>query len=96
MTILVTGATGFIGKKVVLQLAKRNLSIVAADLDLDPGADLLDDRAVEGTDLELLIGFTLLPFGRAGSVVILLGRLLGGRRDSKFDSILIGQRSNYI
>ena len=34
MTILVTGATGFIGKKVVLQLAKRNIQIVAADLDL--------------------------------------------------------------
>tara|TARA_B110000438_G_scaffold2140_1_gene2235 strand:+ start:120 stop:1103 length:984 start_codon:yes stop_codon:yes gene_type:complete len=34
MTILVTGATGFIGKKVILQLAKRNLNIVAADLDL--------------------------------------------------------------
>ena len=34
MRILVTGATGFIGKKVVLQLAKRKLDIVAADLDL--------------------------------------------------------------
>jgi nucleoside-diphosphate-sugar epimerase len=34
MKILVTGATGFIGKKVVLQLAKRELDIVAADLDL--------------------------------------------------------------
>ena len=41
MTILVTGATGFIGKKVVLQLAKRNLNIVAADLDLGENKDKL-------------------------------------------------------
>ena len=41
MTILVTGATGFIGKKVVLQLAKRNLNIVAADLDLGKNKDKL-------------------------------------------------------
>jgi len=41
MTILVTGATGFIGKKVVLQLAKRNLDIVAADLDLGENKDKL-------------------------------------------------------
>ena len=34
MNILVTGGTGFIGKKVVLQLAKRNLNIVVADIDL--------------------------------------------------------------
>ena len=41
MTILVTGATGFIGKKVVLQLAKRNLNIVATDLDLGENKDKL-------------------------------------------------------
>ena len=41
MTILVTGATGFIGKKVVLQLAKKNLDIVAADLDLGENKDKL-------------------------------------------------------
>ena len=34
MTVLVTGATGFIGSRVVLNLGKRNLRIVAADLDL--------------------------------------------------------------
>jgi len=41
MKILVTGATGFIGKKVVLQLAKRKLDIVAADLDLGENKDKL-------------------------------------------------------
>jgi len=41
MKILVTGATGFIGKKVVLQLAKRKLDIVAADLDLGKNKDKL-------------------------------------------------------
>jgi len=34
MTILVTGATGFIGSRVVLNLGKRELPVVAADLDL--------------------------------------------------------------
>jgi len=41
MTILVTGATGFIGKKVILQLAKRSQNIVAADLDLGKNKDKL-------------------------------------------------------
>ena len=33
MTVLITGTTGFIGSGVVIQLAKRELSIVAADLN---------------------------------------------------------------
>ena len=41
MTILVTGATGFIGKHVVLQLAKRNINIIAADIDLGKNKDKL-------------------------------------------------------
>ena len=41
MYILVTGATGFIGKKVVLQLAKRNINIIAADIDLGKNKDNL-------------------------------------------------------
>ena len=34
MTILVTGGLGFIGSKVVLQLLKRNIDVIAADLDI--------------------------------------------------------------
>ncbi len=55
MTILVTGATGFIGKKVVLQLAKRNLDIVAADLDLGENKNKLINLYLEsGFDLKKL------------------------------------------
>ena len=43
MTILVTGATGYIGSRVVLQLAKRNLVFVAADLDMGKNKDKLKE-----------------------------------------------------
>ena len=55
MTILVTGATGYIGSRVVLQLAKRNLEIVAADLDMGKNKDKLKEKyTTEGNDLNLL------------------------------------------
>ena len=55
MTILVTGATGYIGSRVVLQLAKRNLEIVAADLDMGKNKDKLKEKyTYEGNDLNLL------------------------------------------
>ena len=55
MTILVTGATGYIGNRVVLQLAKRNLEIVAADLDMGKNKDKLKEKYTsEGNDLNLL------------------------------------------
>ena len=34
MSILVTGGLGFIGAKVVLQLLKRDIPVVLADLDI--------------------------------------------------------------
>ena len=34
MNVLVTGGLGFIGSKVVLQLLKRNISVIIADLDI--------------------------------------------------------------
>ena len=55
MTILVTGATGYIGSRVVLQLAKRNLEIVAADLDMGKNKDKLEKKYIAtGHDLNLL------------------------------------------
>ena len=35
MTILVTGGLGFIGSKVVLQLLKRNIDVIVADIDIE-------------------------------------------------------------
>lgn len=55
MTILVTGATGYIGSKVVIQLAQRNLEIVAADLDMGKNKDKLKEKYIAaGHDLDLL------------------------------------------
>jgi len=44
MTVLVTGATGFIGSRVVLNLGKRNLRIVVADLDLGQNKSNLENK----------------------------------------------------
>ncbi|MDB9776697.1 NAD(P)-dependent oxidoreductase [Alphaproteobacteria bacterium] len=55
MTILVTGATGFIGKKTVIQLAKRKLDIVAADFDLGENKNkLINEYKKFGFDLKKL------------------------------------------
>ena len=44
MTILVTGATGFIGSRVVINLVKKNLPVVAADLDLGINKEKLESK----------------------------------------------------
>ena len=55
MTILVTGATGFIGSRVVLNLGKRQIPIVAADLDLDLNKSKLEKKYINlGFDKNLL------------------------------------------
>ena len=55
MTILVTGATGFIGSRVVLNLGKRQIPIVAADLDLDQNKFKLEKKYINlGFDKNLL------------------------------------------
>ena len=41
MTILVTGGLGFIGSKVVLQLLKRNINVIAADIDIEKNKNKL-------------------------------------------------------
>jgi len=56
MTILVTGATGFIGSRVVLNLGKRELPVVAADLDLGQNKFNLEKKYINlGLDKNLLI-----------------------------------------
>tara|TARA_B100001769_G_scaffold229460_1_gene191441 strand:+ start:132 stop:1094 length:963 start_codon:yes stop_codon:yes gene_type:complete len=56
MTILVTGATGFIGSRVVLNLGKRELPVVAADLDLGQNKTNLEKKYINlGLDKNLLI-----------------------------------------
>ena len=56
MTILVTGATGFIGSRVVLNLGKRKLPVVAADLDLGQNKTKLENKYINlGFDKNLLI-----------------------------------------
>ena len=42
MSVLVTGGLGFIGSKVVLQLLKRNISVIIADLDIDKNRSRLE------------------------------------------------------
>ena len=55
MTVLVTGATGYIGSRVVLQLAKRNLEIVAADLEMSSNKKKLESKYLdEGYNKSLL------------------------------------------
>ena len=55
MTILVTGATGFIGSRVVLSLGKRQIPIVAADLDLNQNKSKLEKKYINsGFDKNLL------------------------------------------
>ena len=35
MSVLVTGGLGFIGAKVVIQLLKRDIPVIVADLDIE-------------------------------------------------------------
>ena len=43
MKILVTGGLGFIGSRVVLQLLKRDISVIVADLDINKNKDRLEN-----------------------------------------------------
>ena len=42
MSVLVTGGLGFIGARVVLQLLKRHISVIVADLDIEKNKDRLE------------------------------------------------------
>ena len=62
MTILVTGGLGFIGSKVVLQLLKRNIDVIAADLHIKKNKNklkeninkfFLDDKLIKYEKLDI-------------------------------------------
>ena len=42
MSVLVTGGLGFIGARVVLQLLKRDISVIVADLDIEKNKESLE------------------------------------------------------
>ena len=44
MSVLVTGGLGFIGSRVVLQLLKRDISVIIADLDIDKNRSRLEQN----------------------------------------------------
>ena len=44
MNVLVTGGLGFIGSKVVLQLLKRNISVIVADIDIEKNRSKLENN----------------------------------------------------
>ncbi len=44
MSILVTGGLGFIGSKVVLQLIKRNIEVIVADVDIEKNKNRLEEN----------------------------------------------------
>jgi len=55
MKILVTGGLGFIGSRVVLQLLKRDISVIVADLDINKNKDRLENDIKKiGKDKNLL------------------------------------------
>ena len=68
MTILVTGATGFIGSRVVISLGKRNLPIVAADLDLGINKEKLESKYINLGLNKNLLTFEKLDIGNNKSV----------------------------
>ena len=55
---LVTGGTGFIGKRVVAQLLSKNIQVIATDINTDNEKDsfekYLSTKGVSIKDLELL------------------------------------------
>ena len=55
MNVLVTGGLGFIGSKVVLQLLKRNISVIIADLDIKKNKSKLEQNIEKiGKDKNLI------------------------------------------
>ena len=51
MTVLVTGGLGFIGVKVVLQLLKRDIPVIVADLDIERNKDKLEKNTARSYNI---------------------------------------------
>jgi nucleoside-diphosphate-sugar epimerase len=68
MTVLVTGATGFIGSRVVLNLLKKNLPVVAADLDLGMNKKKLESKYINLGLNKNLLTFEKLDISNNNSV----------------------------
>ena len=51
MTVLVTGGLGFIGAKVVLQLLKRDIPVIVADLDIEKNKGKLEKNIKTETNV---------------------------------------------
>jgi len=81
MTILVTGATGFIGSRVVISLGKRNLPIVAADLDLGINKEKLESKYLNLGLNKKLLTFEKLDLGNKDSVESIFSKY-------SFDSVI--------
>jgi len=81
MKILVTGATGFIGSKVIFQLAKRNLSVVAADIDMNEGKKKLEKKYNDHGFDPKLITFEKLDITKHSEIELLFKKY-------EFDSII--------
>jgi nucleoside-diphosphate-sugar epimerase len=81
MKILVTGATGFIGSRVIFQLAKRNLSVVAADIDMNEGKKKLEKKYNDHGFDPKLITFEKLDITKHSEIELLFKKY-------EFDSII--------
>ena len=57
MTVLVTGGLGFIGAKVVLQLLKRDIPVIVADLDIEKNKGKLEKNIKRIDKDEKLVNF---------------------------------------
>ena len=81
MKILVTGATGFIGSRVIFQLAKRNLSVLAADIDMNEGKKKLEKKYNDHGFDPKLITFEKLDITKHSEIELLFKKY-------EFDSII--------
>ena len=81
MTVLVTGASGFIGSRVVLNLGKREIPIVAADLDLGQNKSKLEKKYIDLGFKKNLLTFEKLDITNEENITNLFSKY-------KFDCII--------